>query len=181
MNTIKKTFQYTQKDLQAFYNVLIYKRTILPLCSIIPLVLIVGFLIAPIFHENSSAAHYVSLGIVFSIVITSIMLVFSPKESAKKTLEQNIFFKHEVSVEFSAEGFKDDCHGASAFIKWEDVYNYFEDKKTFAVFVSEENGYIIPKRLFSETETVEISALLKERIVTPKMRKQQNKNKNNGK
>ena len=171
-NVIKKTFLTTKDDLVLFYKAVNYKYRVPVICLFI---IIISILTMALKWDVS--IFLLSLGMSLVIVAGVIILAFSPYTNAKKTLEQNVLFQHDISIELSNEGMKRDSYNFNIFLKWEDVYCYFESKKTFAIFISQEMGYVIPKRIFSEEEVKEVSQLLKDKIIPPQKKKKNNKQK----
>ena len=162
VNRIKKTFLTTKDDLVSFYKAMIYKKQVPMLCLIIIIISILAIVL------NIGSIALGGFGVVGMIII---LLAISPYTNAKKLLKQNVFFQHDISVELSEEGMKQDTYNSNVFLKWEDAYNYFESKKNFAVFISEQTAYVIPKRIFSEEEIKQISQLLKDNIIPPKKKR----------
>jgi hypothetical protein len=162
VNIIKKTFLTTKDDLVSYHKAIIYKNQVPLIC----LIIIVISILSIVLNVGS-----IALGGFAVVGIITILLAISPYANAKKTLKQNVFFQHDISVELSKEGMKQDTYNSNVFLKWEDAYNYFESKKNFVIFISEQTSYVIPKRIFSEEEIKEVSQLLKDNIIPPKKKR----------
>ena len=164
---IKKTFLTTKDDLVSFHKALNYKYRVPLVCVF---TIIISILTAALKWDVSTFL----LGLGF-VVVWAILLAVTPYIIAKKALKQNVGFQHNMSFEISDEGMKQETYNSNVFLKWGDAYNYFENKKTFAIFIQQQAAFVIPKRIFSEEEIKEVSQLLKDKIIPPKKKNNRKK------
>ena len=163
---ITKKFLTTKDDIASYYKTIFVKNSVAPSLFIIMLFVVVG-----IFKLMNVSGELKMFAIFIVPIVTIATIVITPYSIAKKMLAQNVFLKHDIFVELSEDGMKQEIYNSNSFLKWTDAYNYFESKKIFAIFISEQQAYIVPKRIFARDEIENISKILKDSIILPKNNK----------
>ena len=157
---ITKTFLTTRDDIIKFYfgN----RRFNLG----IPYMLLAAMIVITGIAQTFAAPDYGT--ILFIVVGATVLSVFtiSPYVMSKKIITQNVFFQHDITVDISPEGIRQDAYNSTAFFKWDEAFDFFENKHTIAVFISQYQAYILPKRVFAEEELTAVSQLLRGSIVS---------------
>jgi len=95
---------------------------------------------------------------------------WSPYNMSKKMITQNAFFKKDITIHVSPEGLKQETCSSNVFLKWEEAFDFFESKNTIAIYISQAQAYVLPKRVFTADETAEISSIIRSSII-PKSKK----------
>ena len=160
---ITKKFLTTKEDIVSYYKTALMKNNTSPIIFIIVLLITVS--ISKVMNMDSEIKILI---IIIMPIIAIVAIISSPYSIAKKLFKQNVFFQHDIFIELSEDGMKQDVYNSNSFLKWTDAYKYFESKKIFAVFISEQQAYIIPKRIFTENEIATVSRILRNNITPPK-------------
>ena len=158
---IKKNYIITKDDLVAYYRVAVVKGNTIPCIFII--VLSISHLISKVTDTSVGVNIFI---VILMLLAATYALIKSPYAIAEKVLKQTVAFQHDIFVEFSEQGFKQEVYNSNSFLKWSDAFKYFESKKTFAIFLTEQQVYIIPKRFFTTDEIAAISKLLKDNVIS---------------
>lgn len=100
-----------------------------------------------------------------------IFLVFYIYFSSKRYLESDKIVQKENHIVISDDGASITAESYSFKIKWDNVYRINELKYSFAIFVSEQHAYIIPKRCFKLDKHIKLfKSILMENIDYKKLK-----------
>ena len=160
---IKKKYLTTKGDIVNHYRAALIKRNVIPIIFI--LILLITVAAVKVMDMNGGSKIFMFILIPIVAIFT---IIHTPYSLAKKILKQNVFFQHDISIEISSEGLRQEAYNSNMFLKWSEAHNYFESKKNFAILISEQQACIIPKRIFTFDEITTISKILKGNITPPK-------------
>lgn len=77
------------------------------------------------------------------------------KSAARKAMESNRLLRNTQYYTFDSVGIEVSSVSGNAFIRWSDLYKTYEDKKMFALYISMQEAYVIPKRCFTNSNDIE--------------------------
>ncbi len=106
----------------------------------------------------------VFLAVVF--LLMPLVVLFSCYRNSVKLRKETVAFLHPLLYCMSEESFAFESYNSKGSLRWEDIFKYLEDKRSFYVYISSLQAYIIPKSFFSGEEQQEIRALLQSRVVS---------------
>ncbi len=156
---IQKRFTVIKKDLVQYgYLALQAKYTLTLLFGVS--VFMVAVLVDSV-GENSFA----SSDIIFLLpVVLFFVFLFMPYILAKKTITQNTFFKDEFEISVDEEEFRISTTKTHSAMPLKDAHGYREDKRVIALYIMQNQAFLIPKRIFTNEELKEISELLRKNV-----------------
>lgn len=152
---IKKNFKFIKSDLVAYYKNNVIWQFLLPIVTAAAL-LGVFVLVSDVmlFGFRYYQINYLIPVAAFAVAFAS------PHLTAKNVLSQNVFFKNEIEYIFEDNKIICNSYNSTSTIMFSDLYRFYESKKIFALFLSQNEAFIIPKRILSKDEITGISKVL---------------------
>ena len=162
----------TADDVYNYQKAVLFKRF-----SPLSLVIVIGFVLMVSIMNlvRGLQSNNLPIGTAVFVLIAVTFIVMFPKQlrkSSKVALETNKLLQKTQCYRIGNEGVEVSSETGKSFIRWNEFYKAIETKYGFALFLSKNQAYIIPKRFLSEeSEKIELLRSYLKNAPTPKEEK----------
>lgn len=177
-NIIEIKIKLTQKDYIEYNIKTLSKKTRgIRIYVIFAFILTIGIYIYTLFNMNKDISSKMLINgglgllkIILVVIIVVLFIRFIVNKTAIKTYKTNKLLQQEVTYRFGENGFALESESGKVNISWDKVYKICRVKDFYTIYISNVQGYVIPRKHFDEVSINQFNRLIKVKLDKKKIK-----------